>query len=73
MVGLFIVGGYFLTANVGLGMVFFSGASICLGFFLLGLVCVRSLSNYVIAYIKRAQTWWHYHVNQAPKEEIDHE
>lgn len=65
-IGGVVAGIYFLSANVGLGMIFISGASICLGFFLIGLVCIRVIGSYLLAYGKRLKTWWLYHVNPAP-------
>ncbi|MGL6009814.1 MAG: DUF1700 domain-containing protein [Culicoidibacterales bacterium] len=63
---LVIGGSYFVMANVSLGLVWFSGALMCLGFFLIGLVTIRVLLSYIIAYSKRLKTWWQYHVNQVP-------
>lgn len=64
--GLLISGVYFLFANISLGLVFISGALICLGLFLIGVVAIRVLGSYVVVYSKRLKTWWDYHVNQVP-------
>lgn len=63
---LVIAGAYFALANVSLGLIFISSALICTGLFLIGLVVIRVLGSYVIAYSKRLKTWWQYHVNQVP-------
>ncbi|MGL5531224.1 MAG: DUF1700 domain-containing protein [Culicoidibacterales bacterium] len=65
-IALLIGGSYFIMANVSLGLVFFSGAFMCLGCFLIGIVITRVLASYILAYSKRLKTWWQYHVNQVP-------